>query len=652
MSLIRQLWLLLAGTVLLGVVGSAFVTLDAARGYLETSLRLKNSDNAQALAISLSQQRGDLTLSELLIAAQFDTGFYERIRLVAPDGRVLVDRTAQPDASQTAQAPAWFVRAVPIASAPGVAQVSDGWRPVGTLEVVSGARFAHEDLWGGSLRSAGWLLAIGLLSGVLGSLVVRRIRTPLQATVAQAQALVERRFVTVREPRVPELRQLSAAMNAMVHRLQAVFGEQGRQLEALQREAQVDALTGLSDRGHFTARFASLLARDDAPPVGWLVLLRVRDLAALNRVHGHRAVDALLRALGQTLLACAEGESEALAGRLNGSDLALACAGRADELPARAAQVFAALEAAAGALPGAGLAMGAVVWWSGSELNAVMREADASLVYAESADAAAGHPALFVAASRTREALLPEAGESEWRRRLGVAVRQGDMQLGAYPLVARDGSLLHLESPLRLRLDPAGPFEPAARWLPWAQRSRMTAAVDLAAVALALDRISGDGRPRGINLSPSSLADSGFLVTLREHLNARPRAAASLLLEVGERAVVEHLPLVGELAHQCRPYGVKVGLEHGGERLMRIDRLYEAGLDFVKLDQTLSLGIASDAKRAEFLRGLVGMLHGLGAQVHAEGVVNGADADALWQCAVDGQTGPWISARFGTAAAG
>jgi hypothetical protein len=35
--------------------------------------------------------------------------------------------------------------------------------------------------------------------------------------------------------------------------------------------------------------------------------------------------------------------------------------------------------------------------------------------------------------------------------------------------------VLHLECPLRLQLDPDGPFEPAARWLPLAVRSRLTA---------------------------------------------------------------------------------------------------------------------------------------------------------------------------------
>ena len=42
----------------------------------------------------------------------------------------------------------------------------------------------------------------------LGWAALRRLRQPLARTVEQAQALTERRFVTVSEPNVPELRQL------------------------------------------------------------------------------------------------------------------------------------------------------------------------------------------------------------------------------------------------------------------------------------------------------------------------------------------------------------------------------------------------------------------------------------------------------------
>ncbi|MFY7939634.1 MAG: hypothetical protein ACOVOX_01880, partial [Burkholderiaceae bacterium] len=62
MSLIRQLLLLLLGSLLLAFVGSVTVHVGATRDVLQTQLNRKNSDNAAALAMVLSQQKGDAEL--------------------------------------------------------------------------------------------------------------------------------------------------------------------------------------------------------------------------------------------------------------------------------------------------------------------------------------------------------------------------------------------------------------------------------------------------------------------------------------------------------------------------------------------------------------------------------------------------------------
>jgi len=60
----------------------------------------------------------------------------------------------------------------------------------------------------------------------------------------------------VPEPRVPELRQLTQAMNTMVARLKLILDAQAQQVETLRREAHSDPVTGLANRQHFMARLA------------------------------------------------------------------------------------------------------------------------------------------------------------------------------------------------------------------------------------------------------------------------------------------------------------------------------------------------------------------------------------------------------------
>jgi EAL domain-containing protein (putative c-di-GMP-specific phosphodiesterase class I) len=217
----------------------------------------------------------------------------------------------------------------------------------------------------------------------------------------------------------------------------------------------------------------------------------------------------------------------------------------------------------------------------------------------------------------------------------------------SFPVVNARRDVIHLECPLRLQLEEQGAFEPAARWLPLAMRSKLTVDIDERALALALAEAGSDGQARCVNLSPASLTDSGFASRLRALLWDSPRVARLIWLEVAESAAVEHFDLLQELSRQLRPTGVRLGLEHAGERLGLIPRLFEAGLDYVKLDAAMVSGVGTDEHRATFVRGTVTLLHGLSLQVYAEGVSDAADAKVLWDCGIDGATGPWISQQQG-----
>ena len=196
-----------------------------------------------------------------------------------------------------------------------------------------------------------------------------------------------------------------------------------------------------------------------------------------------------------------------------------------------------------------------------------------------------------------------------------------------------------------MQLEAGGEFQPAARWLPLAARSRLTAEVDLMAVSLALEASARDGQQRCVNVAPASLLDGGFVARLRELALQAPVAARKLGLELAEGAALQHFELLQEMGRQLRPLGVKLGLEHCGAGLTQVERLYQAGLDYVKLDVSVLAGVAADAARAAFVRGLVIMLRSLALKVYGEGLQQAMDVQALWDCELDGVTGPWATAR-------
>lgn len=643
MSLMRQIWWLLLGTLLLALAGSVGVTALAARDTLETQLWLKNSDNAAALALAMSQQKGDPQLMALLMSAQFDTGAYRSLRFTAADGAVVFQRATNRPARA---APEWFARLLSIEAAPGVAQVSDGWRALGQVELASETAYAHDALWRGSLRAAGALGAIGLVAGLIATAVVGRIRRPLDRTVEQARSLERGDYVTLAEPGVPELQRLTRAMNSMVSRLKLSFEGQATQVETLRLQANCDVLTGLSNRRHFIGQLAASLQREDGTAEGGLVLLRLVHLAEVNRQLGHAATDRLIEAIAQALQNYSRLVHGCFVGRLNGSDFALALP--AGGLSRETAQALS--DVLRVVLPNFGahlsVAAGAVEIRQGAAVGTVLSAADLALARAESRGGFA------VEADPQMPGALAVRGSETWYPLIRDALALGRLRLVRYPVLGVKLGLIHLECPLRLQVDPAGEYEPAAVWLPLALRSRLTSAIDVRAVALALADITLDGQPRCVNLAPASLKDSGLAARLRALLEQSPRAARQLWVEVAEVAAIEHFDLLRELNRQLRGFGVRVGLEHAGERLARIDRLFELGLDYVKLDASVTLGVGADVGRSGFVKGMVTMLHTLSLQVLAEGVIDGDDARALWDCGVDGQTGPWVSALADAAPAG
>lgn len=631
MSLIRQVWLLLSLTLVLAFAGAIGVSVHSAHRSLQAQVASRNNDAAQALALTLSQQKGDRTAMEVALASQFDTGAYERIRLVAPDGRALIDRRADP---VPRHAPAWFSRLLALEGAPGVAQVTNGWTQVGRLEVRSQAAYADDELWRGTLGTLGIMLVLVLVVGGIAWMAISRLAAPLARTVEQARALTERRFVTVAEPEVPELRQVTRAMNLMVTRLKSMFDEQAGQVELLRRQAHCDLLTGLSNRGYFLGRVKGMLESEDGAGSGALVLVRLVELQSLNRRLGRGATDRLLQDAAGAIVESSRRFGSAEVGRLNGSDFALALPD-VDSLRAPAADVAARLRSLLRAHDGAAHAVvGVVRWWHGAPMSSLLAAADQALARAE------GRGPYAVELDDTGDGLV--LGEDAWRHRLQAALAQRQARLADFPVVGPAGELLHHECPLRLVLGEEGTLVSAAQWLPMARRAQLTADIDALAVELALQAISRDQVPRSVNLSPQSLADSGFAARLRALVASHPMAAPGLSLELAESGAMKSLDLVRGLAEQLHELGARIGLEHAGERLAETQGLLEAGLDFVKLDASLVSGLADDDARAHHVAGTVRMLHGIGLKVYAEGVTETADAAVLWQVGVDGLTGPVV----------
>lgn len=642
MSMYRQLWLAIIVSMLLALAGSLLASLLSARAYLEQQLGMKNADNAAALALSLSQQTPDAITVELAVSALFDSGHYESIQVHDPNGRLIVERVAPPG---DFGAPLWFVSRLSILAEPGEAQITSGWAQLGTVTLVSHSRFAYQALWTSTKEMVAALTLASLLGGYLGSLILRRLRRPLQAVIDQAEAITNRRFVRIAAPDVPELHRLAAAMNSTVERLKAMFDEEAARLETVRREANFDSLTGLANRDYLISALRSAI-EDEHSRGGALLLVRVADLVGINRRLGREATDELLRRIAATIGDTAAKFAEALPARMNGADFALLLPGQSSGREVAAGLMEALVETMEPFVDGGASAyIGTGRFARGAGLRAVLSQVDAALIAAEANAANAIREATIDGGDE-----LPESGK-EWAHLIRQALDNRQLKLVSFPVVDMQHRLLHEECPLRLRLAENDEWLPAGQFLPIAERLGMVPELDLAAMKLGLGMLDArrDLPGLALNLSARTVSDAKSIRAIEALLKKHRSAASRLWIEVAEAGVFKHLDSFRSLCRILREFRCQVGVEHFGRQFSHIGQLHDLGLDYIKFDASFIHKLDTNPGNQAFLRGAATIARRIGLLVIAEGVVSEQEFSALATAGFDGATGPGINVGGGPA---
>lgn len=634
MSLMRQLWLAVVVSAVVAFAGSLLLSVWSAQGYLTQQLERKNADVANSLALSMTQQKKDPVTVELQVTALFDTGYYQLISVADPFGKTISQRVQ--DKSE-ANVPSWFVKSFPIRPAPGQAQISDGWKQYGTVRVISHTQFAYQALWEQAGKLLLWFCLGGGCIGLLGTLGLRAIGRSLNDVVNQAGAIGERRFITIAEPRTPELRALARAMNGMVARIRQMFSDAAIRLEELLRRVNYDPLTGLPNRDYFMASFRQQLTAEEAARRGVLAVMRLADLNRINDALGRAGADELLKEIGQMVTDFSGQHEGTLTGRIKAGEFAIALPGEND--PHGAAQRIAEKLAKHLVTKRPELndiyRLGVACFEHGSDLGEVLSRVDHALALAEGKGVNARH----VIESDAQLNILP--GE-QWRTLITQAMASGHMTLAFYPVIARSGAILHREGLVRLQPAAGKPLMTAGDFMPVAAHLNLTAQVDLEVIRQALRHLATITDDVAVNLSAETIGNWAFRTDLSSLLRSQPELCSRLWFEVTEYGAFKHFDAFRDICLILKNFGCRVGVEQFGQRLSESQKLTELGLDYVKIHPSLVPGIEENAGNQEFLRRFCGVGHAVGVMVIAVGVRNEAEWTTLKSLGIDGATGPLI----------
>ncbi len=561
MTLHRRLIFAVIALILFLLAANLVITLHNARLNIYEQLKVHAQDTATSLGFSLSQAAVDKDNVQmtLMIDAIFDRGYYRRILYRDLEGNEKIKRELP---LSTVDVPDWFIRWLPLPESMGDAQVSSGWYQLGQIEVVSHPGFAYRDLWR-SFKEQLWLFFVTtvLCYGLLG-LGFRMVLKPLKEVEWQADAICRKEF-PIQEPlpNIPELRNVVAAMNRMVHKVREMFQYHVELNDRLHEQLNTDSVTGLSNRQDFDARFLSALKGDRAAASGGLFLVRTGDLQEINLQLGRQEGDNYLCRIAAALEACLSQTQNYLLSRHSGADFAVF-------IPAinefESQELMETLYASVQELE-----------WQNDELQPVFIGAlfipnlSSKLSFMALADSALSH-----AQSEGRSGCYwhkvdkdeRSLSSGEWLLLIKQALSEQSFEFHYQPvwqLVHGQKALLFNEIMTRMQAD--NKVYSAGAFMPMATRFHLLPNIDTLVFQRLVTGLEVLPENLCVNCSVASIENEEFLDVVRKTLKSKPGLAPRITFELPANSLSFAEQVVRDFALLVTECGAKLSLHHFGK---------------------------------------------------------------------------------------
>ncbi len=406
--------------------------------------------------------------------------------------------------------------------------------------------------------------------------------------------------------------------------------------EQLVHDALHDQLTGLPNRVLFLDRLANALSRTqrNADYLFAVLFLDLDRFKVINDSLGHAAGDRVLVAVGDRLARCLRpGDTVA---RLGGDEFAILLddihsVEQASEAARRIHTELAMPLDLADNEVFTTASIGIATSRTGySKPEDVLRDADTAMYRAKNLGKARHQVFDTGMHARAMKLLLLE---SDLRR----AVEQRSFELRFQPIVAlADDALSGFESLLRWTHPTRGAV-PIEEYLPLAEETGLIAPLGWWVLEEACRRLVEwtrshpwiAGITMSVNLSARQLAQSELAERVERALAISGLAPARLRLEVTESAIIDHTEIASGTLAALKRLGVGLDLDDFGTGYSSLSYLHRLPIDRVKIDRSFVRGMLEAADSMEIVRAIVGLAHGLGLEVVAEGIEDAAQAATL-----------------------
>ncbi len=417
-----------------------------------------------------------------------------------------------------------------------------------------------------------------------------------------------------------------------------------------EHEATHDQLTGLPNRALLGERVQRMIERGTQPH-GALALVDLDHFKDVNDTLGHHAGDALLQVVAQRLEAALR--TDDTVARIGGDEFALVLPGviTADQAQVLLAKVVAELGADI-ELDGTPMRIEASIGVAlspqhGSSFAELLRHADGAMYRGKR-----GSASVVVYEPGADEAPL---GHVLLKRELVAALERGEFVMHYQPQInLLNGQTEMLEALVRWQHPTRGLLAPG-EFLSIIEQSHLIDPFTRWVLRQSLDDRArwaelGMDHSVAVNVSPRNLTTAGLVEAVTELLIETRTPADRLTIEVTESAFGTDTEQARTILMSLSELGVQISLDDFGTGYTSLRQLRSLPFTQVKVDRAFVAGVCSKDGHADraVVASIIGLAHGLGCEVVAEGVEDVQTVDWLEQAGCDvaqgyyyARPGPW-----------
>jgi len=393
--------------------------------------------------------------------------------------------------------------------------------------------------------------------------------------------------------------------------------------ERLSHHARHDPLTDLPNRAHFIELLQDEL-RACAAGQSLLAVLVV-DLDRFKNINdslGHGAGDEVLREMAGRLRK-ALGSSGHVA-RLGGDEfLLLARTGKISEVTRIAAMIVESVSRSY-LVAGHELYFAASVGVTTHPFDAAGPEVLISHADEAMRDVkrAGGHGYRFFVPGTTQYTLERLSLENDLR----LAAGRGELELHYQPVVdIQSGRICALEALVRWHHPERG-WIPPVEFIPMAEASDLIVPIGRWIFAQACRQAAAwkqqghRGIPIAVNLSAREFGQPALLDSMQQTMAGHGIGAGQLSIELTESALMSDAEQAIEILERLQQLGLDVAVDDFGTGYSSMNYLRQLPATKLKLDRSFINELGASKKNDAIVRAMVGLAHGLGMRVVAEGV--------------------------------